>query len=931
MSNSPLLSAAQQHYQAGQLAEAERLFAQALESQPQNIKLLSWLALIANRLGKLEESIAYYKRILALNPKAAEAHSNLGSVLCKQGQMAAAIAHHRQALALMPKDADAHYNLGVALYEAGQLEEAIAHYQQTVAQNPNHVSAHTNLGMAFYQQGKLEAAADHYNRAIALNPDHVNALNGLGVVLFHLGQLEEAIGHYQRAISLNPEQVSAYNNLGTVYQKQGKPKQAMAQYERAIALNPNHASAYDNLGTVLQEQGRLAEAIAHYRQAITLDPNAANAYNNLGSALKEQGNLSEAVACCQQAIRLQPNHADAHNNYASSLVEQGKFGEAIVHYEQAIHYQPEHVNAHLNLGIILLMLGDFQRGFKEYHWRWRSKQCPDLRYPQALWDGSDLTGKVILLTAEQGFGDTIQFARYAPLVAQRGGCVIVACQKPLLRLLSSLPGIDQCVDRDKVNVQTHVHIPLLDLPLILGTTPESIPAQMPYLSGAVSTFSPLPTPHSPHLLKIGFVWASNPDNSTAKKRSCPLSYFLPLLKIPGIGLYSLQKDVPESDAVLLEAQPEIQDLRPLIKDFADTAAAIAQLDLVISVDTAVAHLAGALGKPVWTLLPYVADWRWLLQREDSPWYPTMHLFRQTQPGDWAGVFERVIARLEESGERGENRFPPSPSPYQNSKLKTQNSTPLPTPHSPLPISCRHGTLLYNPNDDVGKSLELYGEWSEGEVGLFQSLLKSGDTVVEVGANIGAHTVVFAKAVGTSGKVVAIEPERLRFQTLCANLALNGFTNAYCYPVLLGETGVTQASGSNPSTEGVIRPGNTASDLRQFFSLDNFELPHCHFFKIDASGQELEIFHRAIHTIQQSQPTLYLRNCSPQANHRLIQFLDDLGYQLYWHRPSLYNPNNFFQNSQNIFGTAISVNILGFHRNHRIKVDGMEQIRKIDFS
>jgi FkbM family methyltransferase len=989
MPNLHLHDVAQQHYQAGRLAEAETLYAQALDENPHNISLLSWLALIADRLGQPEKSIAYYQRLLALKPDAAEAHSNLGAVLCRQGQMAAAIDHHQQALALTPNNADSHYNLGVALYQNGQVEAAIDHYQQTVTQNPNHVSAHTNLGMAFYQQGKLEASAAHYRQAIALHPDHVNALNGLGVVLFHLGQLEEAILHYRQAIALSPNQVIAYNNLGTVFQKQGKLKEAMAQYQQAIAIDPNYASAYDNLGTVLQEQGKLEEAIVHYQQAIAIDPNAANAYNNLGSALKEQGNLEAAVACCQQAIRLQPTHADAHNNYASSLVEQGNFREAITHCEQAIRCQPNHVNAHLNLGIILLMLGDFQRGFGEYHWRWQSKQCPDLRYPQALWDGSDLAGKVILLTAEQGFGDTIQFARYAPLVAQRGGCVVVACQKPLLRLLSSLPGIEQCVDRDKVNVQTHVHIPLLDLPLILETTLESIPAQVPYLNGKASNLvlpepsfkaedtetpehrntqnsklktqnSKLKTQNSPPPLstpplKVGIVWASNPDNSTAKKRSCPLSYFLSLLEIPGVALYSLQKDLSESDAALLESRSTIQDLRPLINDFADTAAAIAQLDLVISVDTAVAHLAGALGKPVWTLLPYVADWRWLLQREDSPWYPTMRLFRQAQPDDWAGVFARVAealrggveAELEDvgapqrgnaeqaeepkgaaSGRKDSNpsalNSEPSSLSTQNLNLITQTSSPpSPTPH---PISCRHGTLLCNPNEsDVGKSLILYGEWSEGEVALFQPLLRSGDTVVEVGANIGAHTVVFAKAVGAAGKVIAIEPQRLQFQMLCANLALNSLTNTHCYPVLVGETADRAHSAELDNSDLCRSSSNSPLDWIQSISLDRFELSDCRLLKIDDPGRELPVVRSAVQTIQRCQPFLYIRNCWREDNSALIRFLSSLGYYLYWHRPYVYNPNNFFHSSQNVFGKAVSVNILGFHCHHRIKVEGMEQV------
>lgn len=943
------MAAAHEHYRAGRLTEAEALYLKLLEQQPQQLQVLSWLALIADQLGKPEASIAYYERILSLKPEAAEAHSNIGSVLCRVGREAEAIAHHRQALSLLPNDADAHYNLAVALYQNHQIEESIAHYRQAVALNPDHVSAHANLGLALYRQGNLEESVTYYQRAIALKPDHLNAQNGLAVVLYHLDRLEEATAHSQQAIALEPKFFSAYNNLGTIFQKQGKLDQAMAQYQQAIDLNPNYASAYDNLGTIYQERKNLEQAIAHYRRAIALDPQSANAYNNLGSALKDQGRLEEAIACCQEAIRLQPSHADAHNNFGSSLVEQGRLQEAIAHYEQALYYKPDHVNAHLNLGITLLMLGNFQRGFDEYHWRWRSKQCPPLRYPNALWGGSDLTGKIILLTAEQGFGDTIQFARYAPLVAERGGHVVIACQKPLLRLLETLPRIDQCVDRDRVNVETHFHAPLLDLPLILGTTVDTIPANVPYLSPPASDFQ-LPAPivsvlpeetggdttQQDKRLKVGFVWASNPDSATSKKRSCPVTHFLAMAEVPGIALYSLQKDVPEADQELLQANPAVQDLCPQMHDFGDTAAAIAQLDLVISVDTAVAHLAGALGKPVWTLLPFVADWRWLLDRQDSPWYPTMHLFRQTQAGDWAGVFQQVLNRLRAVGQGEEDLVPgrwgdgeSGKNPIAKTMAKSVDQADwggLLPPGCPHALKqCRHGVLLYNPTDaQVGKSLELYGEWLEAEISVFQSLVRQGDTVVEVGAQVGTHTLVLSEMVGQAGRVLATEPYRLRFQTLCANLALNHRTNVDGYQVLLSKTpGSTNRIGAEAGLSKNL--GRTSREQVQVMTLDSFDLPQCRLLKVSLDQETLGLFQGAAATIQRYQPVLYLESWQREISKPLVSYLSSLGYDLYWHRPPFYNPTNFLHNPENIFGNATAFNILGFHRDQRIAVQGMERV------
>lgn len=961
-----LLLTAQTRYREGNLAEAEALYRQVLQpdlsySENQRIEALSWLGLIADQLNKPGESIAYLEQLLALRPDSAETHSNMAALLCKRGRLSEAIAHQQQAIALKPEDAEVHYNLGILLYENQQIPEATTCYRQAVALNPNHANAYNNLGIALYKQNQIDEAIDCYRRAIAANPHHANAHNSLGVALFRQGQVEESLLHYQQAVALKPDYFNAYNNLGTVLQNQGKLKEAMANYQKAIELNPGYASAYDNLGTILQGWRQLDEAIVNYRKAIELDPNSANAYNNLGSALKEKGQIEAAIACCQKALELQPDHPDAHNNYGSSLVEQGEFEAAIDHFEQAIQAKADHANAHLNLGIILLLLGNYERGLPEYHWRWKTKQCPPLRYPHAFWDGSELQGKIILLTAEQGFGDTIQFVRYAPLVAQRGGQVVVACQSSLVRLLSTVPGIIRCVDRDKVDVQTHVHSPMLDLPMLLGTTLDTIPANIPYLTPADTPIALEVPPET--RLKVGIAWSVNPDSSTAEKRSCPLSLFLGLLDLPGVALYSLQKVPPEADLAILQEHPRLQDLRQQLTDFADTAAAIAQLDLVITVDTAVAHLAGALGKPVWTLLAKVADWRWLREGEKTQWYPTMRLFRQIEAGNWPEVFERVAGVLQPilaQINNGEAPFseleqwkhhPPIPLALPT-PIPTPTPVPTPAPAAPPPEvapapaatlafpadgfnrikTCRHGVFLYNHNDFyIGRSLELYGEWSEGEVSLFQFFLRPGDTVVEVGANIGTHTVYFAKTVGEKGNVVAIEPQRVVFQTLCANLALNSLTNTFCYQLGLGEApGVAKIPVLDykklNNFGGVSLNYETGGEQIQISTLDSFGIQFCRLLKIDVEGMELQVLRGGSETIRRCQPILYLENDRAENSAALIQYLHELGYELYWHRPPIYNPNNFLKNTQNVFGNVVSINMLGIHPSHAIKIEGLERVK-----
>ncbi|WP_431661768.1 FkbM family methyltransferase [Pantanalinema rosaneae] len=901
--DSNLLQTAHQHYQAGRLREAEIVYRQVIERHPQQSEVWFWLGLIASQLGRLEESVTCYQQVIQLNPDLAEAHSNLGTVLLDLGRRSEAIAHQQRAISLLPHESHLHYNLAIALSQDGQLDAAIAHYQQAIALKADYANAHHNLGAVLFKQNRWEEAIPYYQQAITLMPEHVNARNSLGVALLRLGKLDAA----------------------------------KDQFATALTLKPDYASAHDNLGTVLQRQGQLDAAIDHYRQAIALKPDCANAYSNLGAALKEQGKLTESIACYQEAIRLQPDHADAYNNYGGTLVEQGKFHEAIGCYEQAIHYRPDYADAHLNLGIILLTLGDFPRGFAEYHWRWQTKQCPDLRYPQALWDGADLHSKVILLTAEQGFGDTLQFVRYAPLVAQRGGHVVIACQKPLLRLLNTLVGIDRCVDRDRVDVQTHLHAPLLDLPQILGTTLETIPAQVPYLQVPPSGIR-LPGEGGGQgdegdgegRFKVGIVWAANPSSSTASKRSCALHQFLSLLEIPQITLYSLQKDCPEADRPLLTSHERVYDLSEQLEDFGDTAAAIAQLDLVISVDTAVAHLAGALGKPVWTLLSYVADWRWLRDRTDTPWYPTMRLFRQPQPGDWQTVFQQVATTLQHTIASS----PPIPTTVTQ---PPPSPLPSPSPLSPLspltPQPCRHGTFLYHPHDrSVGQSLVLYGEYLEGELILLARLLRSRDLVIEVGATIGAQTVWLAKTVGSQGKVLAIEPQRLLFQMLCGNLAVNQVVNVYPYPVAVGaQAGFTQVTVPPMFRSAVELP---VSEPVQVATLDSFAVPQCRLLKINHWNIALSVLQGSVTTIQRCQPIVYIRDRRPQTaishdgNRTLLddlqQYLEPLGYDLYWHRMSWYRSNNFRQHPLPEFN-PIANNLLGAPRQLGITVPGVERI------
>ncbi|HAT15229.1 MAG TPA: hypothetical protein DCS91_18110, partial [Microcoleaceae bacterium UBA11344] len=405
-----------------------------------------------------------------------------------------------------------------------------------------------------------------------------------------------------------------------------------------------------HIANALKKQGQKAAAIARYAQVIAMNPQHAEAHSYLGYLKQQDGLISEAISHYQQALEINPNQGETNLYLGCALEEQGKVAEAIDYYDRAIQLSSDSPNTHFRLALALLLTGNLERGFAEYEWRWKTQELEPRYFAQPLWDGDDLQGKTILLHPEQGLGDTIHFIRYAALVKQKGGQVIVACHQSLQRLFEGVAGIDHVVSRPKDLPDFQVQAPLMSLPKILGTTWENLPVNIPYLAPPQNAkFLIKPS----NQLKVGIVWAGGPLHRKNNDRSCKLTNFMQFLDIPGASFYSLQKDLSPGDSLrdscasrTLLNQQQISDLSEELGDFADTAAIISQLDLVICVDTAVAHLAGALGKPVWILLSFVPDWRWMLEREDSPWYPTVRLFRQQKAGDWDGVCDRLKTALE---------------------------------------------------------------------------------------------------------------------------------------------------------------------------------------------------------------------------------------------------------------------------------------------
>ena len=461
------------------------------------------------------------------------------------------------------------------------------------------------------------------------------------------GRFREAETIYREILAQRPDHAESHHQLGLLAYHEGRHADAIEPLRQAIALKPGAWNFHTNLGAAFAALDRADEAIAAYLHALELEPDRAEIYNNVGIVYREQDRLDLALAALDRAIALDPRRAEFHTNRGAVLEKLGLFEAAIWSHRRAIEINPSFAEAHFNLATSLLVKGELAEGWDEYEWRWQCQgfQTRPSPYRQPRWDGGDPADQTILLCSEQGLGDTIQFARYASLVSERGARVVLGCPAALQSLLRAVPGLAEVVTDGTKLPPFELQAPLLSLPRIFGTTIETIPAKVPYVAAdpeQAAAWGAKLAARAP-AFNVGLVWAGHPQNRNDRRRSIPLGALAPLAAVPGVVLHSLQGG---EAARQVERSPlELVDHEAERHDFLGVAGLVANLDLVITVDTAAAHLAGALAKPVWTLLPFAPDWRWLLGREDTPWYPTMRLFRQAVAGDWAGVLTRVANEL----------------------------------------------------------------------------------------------------------------------------------------------------------------------------------------------------------------------------------------------------------------------------------------------
>lgn len=634
------LAAGLAEHQAGNLAVAARHYCATLDQAPDNANALHLLGLVLSEQGEAGRALSFLARAVQLNPNATFV-ANLGLALRRAGDLEGAIGAYREALRMQPHHAPTLGRLGRALIDAGQVEEAESVLLRAAAQQPADAELRNALGHARAAQKRYAEARADFGAAVALDPSFTEAAENCARAHLHCGHLAAqdndwpaAREQYAEACRLHAAWAEAWYHRGLAASALRLLTEARDCYERAIDLSFDYAEAHNNLGLVFQAEGREQEALRAYQRALAIRPGYADAQYNLALTLQNSGCVYEAKSQYESLLEIDPGHADTLNNLGGIYLGENRLGEAVTHFESALTSKPTHIDARWNLSLARLSLGDFRRGWPLYETRMEQPGFPRRDFSCPRWRHQKLEGKRLCVWSEQGLGDTIQFLRYLPLLLDTGAHVVFEVQPRLYPLLRQLAGVE-VIARGETLPALDFHIPLLSLGGCFEQIPPVwFPVEIP------PSATPLPAGY-----RVGLCWAGHPAHVQGRKRSIPLATLAGLASVDGVSLFSLQRGPAEAEIEALSGSWRPHGIETEEGTIADLASILSGLDLVITVDTMVAHLAGTLGRPVWTLLPFAADWRWQLEREDSPWYPGMRLFRQPAPGDWTAVSERVAFEL----------------------------------------------------------------------------------------------------------------------------------------------------------------------------------------------------------------------------------------------------------------------------------------------
>lgn len=603
-------------------------------------------ALALQQQGRVAEAAKFYEEILAVDSAHFDALHCLGAIACQAGSQLAAIDFLSRAITVRPQVAEPHCNLGYAFQGLKRLDAALASYDRAIALNPAYARAYFNRSHVLQSLGRRDEALASLIRAVEHNPDYAQAHFQRGNALLDFSRLAEALDSYDRTLALQPDHALAHYNRGNVLYRLERHGEALLAYDKAVALKPDFAPAWSNRGNALLALKQRDDALASCDRAVALQPQDAQFHYDRATVLQTLHRFDDALAGYDDAIARDPMNARTQTNRGVVLHMMRRFDEALDGFDRAITLQPDLAETYVNKAVTQLSTGYLAPGWKNFEWRRFVKLSPERKFAQPpLTDLADAPGKTILVHCDDGFGDTLHFCRYVPLLQHAGARVLFSPQKKMNRLMSSLgDGVTLAGEMDAFDY----HIPAMSLPMLFQTTLDTIPAQVPYLLADAALVKKWRARIGDDGFKVGICWQGNSVHQIVDRRCCPVSTFAPLARLAGIRLISLHKGDGEGQLNALPAGMTVErfdDLDAGPDAFADTAAVMQCMDLVITIDTSVAHLAGALGVRSWTLLQYIADWRWLLDRADSPWYPTMRLFRQKIDGDWDGVMKGVETAL----------------------------------------------------------------------------------------------------------------------------------------------------------------------------------------------------------------------------------------------------------------------------------------------
>lgn len=635
------------HHQSGRLQQAERIYRDVLATDQNCAPAWYLLGALAHHAGHSEAAAQMIERAIRLGLKNCETYNNLGECYRCLGKHQEASDAYQASLQLNPNHAETLNNFGLLFNNLGRFPDAIPMLEKALILNPNLPAAHYNYGVTLAGLGRVDDSIKAWQAAVQLNPEYLLALKDLGITLQARGRVDEAVGVLRRLVERYPDFAEGHADYADALSAANMHEEAIREAKRALEFVPNRPDFHNTLGIVYYRAGRFEEALQATLKAVELDPNFVPAIDNIGNIYDKMENYVEAARWFERVLSIDPANLSTCKGLFTAYFKTNRCVEALELAERVLRHEPNHPRVHFDRGMILLAMGRYIEGFEEYEWRVRCKgfQYLSRSFQQPLWDGSDQPGRTLLVYGEQGFGDIIQFIRYVPLVLQKGLKIIAEVSPPLCPIIESIPGITKVVPFGSLLPEFDLHSPLLSLPRIFKTTVETIPQQVPYLFPDKARIDRIRSSVAMHArgLKVGLVWGGN--ERVDPKRSTSIKSLSVLSDMPNVSWFSLQTD--EHREKLKDAPPEmnILDLGRGVNDFADTAAIMSEMDLIITIDTASAHLAGALGMKTWTLIPFVPDWRWFLTGDTTPWYPTMRLFRQEQPNDWAPTIAQIKNEL----------------------------------------------------------------------------------------------------------------------------------------------------------------------------------------------------------------------------------------------------------------------------------------------